>query len=115
MADDRNDLRERDETEGDPDAIELWLRPFVTDSTLWPVLFVAVGAFVSMGVGLISLVWTDRNPFAAVALLAVVLLSIDVAWRQRGEGGSRLLVGLLGALWGLTGLTAAIFAFKGWI
>jgi hypothetical protein len=117
VAEDSKPARDPDSREADPEeqGIDLWLRPFITDSTLWPVLVVAVAAFVSMTVGLITLAWSNRSPLAAAALLGIVWISVDAGYRQRREGGSRLLVGLLVALWALTLCCVAALLWLDWI
>lgn len=87
--------------------MERWVRVFVEDSALWPVLAVAVGIFASFGAALLVLAFEDRNPaaLAGVALLVVLALhGLGGAVRRRRLGtlgGIALAVGvtsLLGAL-----------------
>ena len=83
--------------------LETWLRPFVEDSLLWPVLAVAVGMLATNAAALLVLAARDRSPAAlvAVALLAALGVrgAVSVARRRRlgRVGGVAVAIALLAA------------------
>jgi hypothetical protein len=101
----------------DPDearGVELWLAPFFRDSTLWPVLTVAIAILVLFGAWALLLVFVDRNLFALGAVLAIFWMSVDVVVRSRRGGGSALLLGCVAGFW-LLSTAAAVGAHRsGW-
>jgi len=68
----------------DPEArpADRWLRTFLEDSLLWPVLLAGAGIVVTSGAGVLLLALRGRNPFVWVALLGLVVLSCDVVYRD---------------------------------
>jgi len=83
--------------------LETWLRPFVEDSLLWPVLAVAVGMLATNAAALLVLAARDRSPAAlvAVALLAALGVRGAVSVARRGRlgrvGGVAVAIALLAA------------------
>lgn len=76
---------ERDREDQSPRDFDEWMRSFVRESTLWPVLLAALGSFSTIGAALLVLALGDRNVFAmaAVAVVVVVLGREGVrAWRS---------------------------------
>jgi hypothetical protein len=104
-------------TPSDPDAprgVDLWLVPFFRDSSLWPVLAVAVVIFVVLGAWALLLAVVDRSLFAVGALVLLFWMSVDATIRSRRQGGSRLLVGSIAGFW-LLSIAAAVGARSaGW-
>jgi hypothetical protein len=86
------------------DHVERWLRVFVEDSALWPILVAAVGIFACFGAALLVLAFEDRNlgALVGVALLAALALhGLAGALRRRrlgALGGIALAVALLSLL-----------------
>ena len=108
--DERDERDERDEPRG----VELWLAPFFRDSSLWPVLLVAIAIFVLLGAWALLLVFVDRNLAALGAILLVFWMSVDVWVRSRRGGGSALLLGCVAGFW-LLSIAAAVGArLAGW-
>jgi len=89
--------------------LESFLRPFVSDSTLWPVLAVVLAVFATFFAGALLAALRTRSLFAAAALLALAWLTAaplarDLRARRLSAAG-----GLLLALW----LMAVGIAFLG--
>lgn len=85
--------------------LDAWLGPYLTDSMLWPVTIVA-GVALSLFGATILLLAAQRNPFAVVALLGLVFVTVDglrgtLRRRRLGPGGTLLL-----AVWALAILMA---------
>ncbi len=93
---------------------ELWLAPFFQDSSLWPVLCVAVAIFVVVGAAALLLAFVERNPFAVTALLLLFWISVDAVVRDRRRGRSRLLLGCVTGFWLLSIAAAAGARWAGW-
>lgn len=101
----------------DPDAprgVELWLAPFFRDSTLWPVLAVAIMIFVLFGAWGLLLAVFERNLFALGAMLLVFWMSVDVVIRNRRSGGAKLIVGCIVGFWVLSVVAATGAHRAGW-
>jgi hypothetical protein len=91
-----------------PRSFEDWLRTFLTDSTLWPVLVVAVGCFTALGAGIVAWAVRGRSPAAIAALVVLAGMSTDALLRDRRRHGrlglaSRLVL----LLWALSTVGAA--------
>jgi len=74
---------------------------FLREPSLWPVSAVALASGGAFTAALIVLAAVDRNPFAALALVLVLGMTIDLAWRARRDAAYRsgaLLVGLIWAV-----------------
>jgi hypothetical protein len=65
------------EEQPDPRQLDTWIRPFFSDSTLWPVLVVAFAIFVVFGAALLLLAVRSRSPWAIAALLVLAWMSVD--------------------------------------
>ena len=96
---------------GEPRSLDDWLRQFFTDSTLVPVLLVAVGCFTAIGAGIIAWAVRGRSLAAIAALVLLGGMSLDGVLRDRRRHGrlglaSRCVL----ALWALSA-TAAVAAF----
>lgn len=92
--------------------LDRFLRTYVEDSTLWPVLAVAALILASCGAALLLLALVDRNPFAGAALLVLVWMSGDVL---RGDLRRRRLGATGGVVLGLWALAAAVAAAGAWL
>ncbi len=93
------------EDEREPASLDAWLRSWVSDPTLRPVLIVAVGIVSTLGAALLVLVFGDRNPFAMAALAIVIVVSAQGGFRL-WKSGRRGLLGVLVGIWSLSGLGA---------
>ena len=115
------DPRDREEDSRDPTdpsveeqeerpGIDALLRVLVDETTLWPLLIVLFASGGAFGAALLVLAGVDRNPFAALALLLVLGMTLDIAWRARSRPGLRLVARGIGMLW----ITAAAMATLAW-
>lgn len=86
---------------------------FMSEASLWPVLIVVLGSGGAFGAAMLILAGLDRNPFAAVALLLLAGMSIDVALRARRESHFRNIAKLVGLLWGVAVAFAALAIWTG--
>ena len=94
--------------EREPRRADQWLRPFFTDSTLVPVLIVAIGCFTAIGAGIIAWAVRGRSLAAIAALVLLAGMSADRLlrdWRRNRRLGlvSRCLIGF----WLLSAAAAA--------
>ena len=94
--------------EREPRSLDDWLRQFFTDSTLVPVLLVAVGCFTAIGAGIIAWAVRGRSLAAIAALVLLGGMSLDGVLRDRRRHGrlglaSRCVL----ALWALSAAAAA--------
>jgi hypothetical protein len=83
-----------------------WIRPYLEDSTLWPVLIVLVAVAVTLASAVLLLAIGDRNPFAMAALVGLAWMSGDAVWgdlRHRRLGPT---TGLILSIWVLAGVAA---------
>ena len=99
------------ERAAEPTGPERWIRPFFEDSTLWPVLIVAVGTAVTLGAAMV-LMALRGNPFAVAALLALALMSADIVYRDV-RAGVGLATRAVVILWLLVAISAAIAGWFG--
>ncbi len=83
-----------------------WIRPYFTDSALWPVLFVLVATLVLFGAVVLLLALRERRYFAVAALLVLAWASADGFRSDHRRGGFGIASGLILALWLLSGLVA---------
>ena len=83
-----------------------WLRPYFEDSTLWPILLVAVAIFVSFGAALLLLGVVERRLPALAALAVLLVLSGDLVQRELRARRFGLVSGSVLVLWGLSALAA---------
>jgi hypothetical protein len=91
------------------ESLEAWLRPFLEDSMLWPVLAVAVGVIATNVAPLLVLAFEDRNFIAitAVVLLAALGARGVVAVMRRRRLGP--VGGVVAAIAALAALEAAAY------
>lgn len=91
---------ERSEADGErfPSADQL-IGTFLREASLWPVLAVVIGSGGAFAAALIVLALLDRNPFAAAALLLILGMTVDVAYRARSRPSYRNGALLLGLVW----------------
>jgi hypothetical protein len=107
--------REEPAAADEPRRLEDWIRPFFSDSTLWPVLAVAILSLSSFGAALLLLALGARNYFAIAALVVLAGISVDAIWvdlRRRRLGP---VAGIILALWSVSALAAAVAVAFGWI
>jgi hypothetical protein len=90
----RDGQQEQDAVQG-VGRVDSALGIYLGDSSLWPVLFAALTAFVTLGTWLVWMVAAGRNPFGALALLLLLGMSVDL-WirdlRQRRFGATSRVV-----------------------
>ena len=63
----------KDREDQEPHSFDEWMRDFVREPTLWPVVIAVAGTFSTMGAALLVLALGDRNLFAMAALAIVVV------------------------------------------
>ncbi len=86
--------------------VDHWIRPFLEESTLWPVLIVAVLSFSTLGAAILVVAVDTRSRFAIAGLLILGWLSTVAIWgdlRQRRLGPTG---GVVVVLWLLSALLA---------
>ena len=81
------------------------LQEYVRDSTLWPVLLVAVGIVATIGASVL-LATLGGNLYAAAAGVLLVVGTLDAGWREWRDRGFGVVGGLLVLLWSLSALAA---------
>jgi hypothetical protein len=86
---------------------------FMGEPSLWPVLIVVLGSGGAFGAALLVLSFVDRNPFAAVALLLIGGMTLDLAVRSRRSPKLRNLARLVGLLWLAAGGLAGLAIYTG--
>ena len=93
----------------EPAGIDRWLRPYFEDSTLWPILLVAIAIFVSFGAALILLGVFERRLSALAALALLLVISGDLTLRELRGGRFGLVGGTVLGFWVLS-VGAALLA-----
>jgi hypothetical protein len=94
--------------------LESWIEPYFRDSSLWPVLLVALAIGATLLGSLILLAAVDRQPTAMAALVALVWMSGDATRRQlRARRRLGLVGGSLLSLWALAGAAALAARLSG--
>ena len=88
-------------------ALDRWLSPYFTDSTLFPVVLVAAAVGVTLGSTLLLLAVVERNFFAAAALFVLAGVSVDVVYRDLKRRRFGLLSRIVAGFWALSTLGAA--------
>lgn len=76
------------------------LGTFMGEASLWPVLFVMLASGGAFTAALMILAAVDRNPFAAIALVLILGMTIDVVFRARRHPNYRNGALFLLLLWG---------------
>lgn len=76
------------------------LGTFMGEASLWPVLFVMLASGGAFTAALMILASVDRNPFAAVALVLILGMTVDVVFRARRHPNYRNGALFLLLLWG---------------
>jgi hypothetical protein len=93
---------------GEPRSLDDWLRQFFRDSSLVPVLLVAVGCFTAIGAGVIAWAFVERNLAAIAALVLLAGMTLDTLRRQLRQTRRISLLGrCVVGLWALSALGAA--------
>lgn len=82
----------------EPGRVDEFLRPFLTDSMLWPVALVCVLSIASFGAYLLVRAF-ERNVFAMAALLGVAWMSYDAARDSLRAGRPAVVALLVLTLW----------------
>lgn len=89
------------------DAIELWVLPYFTNSSLWPVLLVVLAALIAFVATALLYAVRDRAPLGIVAsglMIVGTLRAVLWEWKLRGRP---IPIGVtLGLVWGLAAVTA---------
>ncbi len=92
-------MSEDEETPEDFSTFDEMLGSFMAEVSVWPVLTVAIGVAGTFGAALLLLAGIDYNPFAAVALLLIFGMSVDVFVQARRKAVHRNLARLVGLIW----------------
>jgi hypothetical protein len=93
--------------------VEELLRPFFSDSALWPVLVVLFAALTTFGAALLLLALKARSAYAIAALVVILGVSLDALrgpLRRRRFG---IAGGSIVAFWLLSALLAGLAAHQG--
>ncbi|UCE87586.1 MAG: hypothetical protein JSU66_07690 [Deltaproteobacteria bacterium] len=98
--------RETPATYEEPRRLEDWIRPLFTDSTLWPLLIVAILSLVTFGSAILLLAIRTRNHFALAALVILAWLSADASRSDLRRRRLGPVSGLILAVWSTAGLVA---------
>ncbi len=96
--------------EDDPRGVDLWIMPYIEDSTLRPVLIVVMAHVVAFASPVVLLAVRDRSPgpiFATLILLGLTARGFRFEKNARGKFGA--ISWILVATWIFTGI-AAYFA-----
>lgn len=88
----------------DPDddrlpSVDALIGTFMREAALWPVLAVVIGSGGAFTAALIVLAAVDRNPFAALALVLILGMTVDVGLRARSRPSYRNGAWLLALIW----------------
>jgi hypothetical protein len=102
------------ERQDEPHGTDLWLAPFFRDSTLWPVLVTAAGAFTALGAWSLLVAFVEHNPFGVAAVLVLLWITVDAGIRYRRSPGSRYLIASIAAFWTLSIGAAVGVRWLGW-
>ena len=86
---------------------------FMGEASLWPVLAVVVGSGGAFAAMMLILALVDRNPFAGVALILVLGMTVDVLFRARRRTGYRNGARLLLLVWGMGIAFAGLAVWSG--
>lgn len=99
------------EEDTEPHGIDLWIRPFFQDSTLWPVLAVLVICLSTIGGTVLLAALKSQNLFALAALVLLIWMSGDIVIRARRNHTNQLLAWCILALW-LGSVAAAVIGIS---
>jgi hypothetical protein len=100
MGDDEHLPEEPQEESSDEfPSIDELLGSFMSETSLWPVLIVAIASGGAFGAAMLVLTGIDHNPFAAAALLLVLGMSIDVFIQARRKAIYRNIAKMIGLVW----------------
>ena len=83
------------------------------DTSLWPLLIVAVTVAGTLGAAMLILVGIDHNPFAAAALLLVLGMSVDIFIQSRKKPNYRSIAKIIGVVWSAAIGLAALAIWTG--
>lgn len=105
--------RDGDEAEGGLAQVDRFLRPLLSDSTLWPVLIVVLAILATFFASVVLVAWRRQSLFAVAALLGLVWLTVeplrgDLRRRRLGPTSALLL-----ALWALVAAIVVVGARSG--
>ncbi len=99
---DEEDEKEPDRRDGDDDefpTLDELIGTFLGETSLLPIVIVVLGSGGAFGAGLLILTATDRNPFAAAALVLIAGMTVDISLRARTEPNFRNIALLIGMVW----------------
>lgn len=99
---------------GEPRRLADHLLEYVRDSTLWPVLLVAVAIFVTLLAAVLLAALRQRNLFAVTALVVLAGVSADAVARELRRGAARVVTSMLAGLWALAIAAALVAIGLGW-
>ncbi len=95
--------------------VDHWIRPFLEDSALWPVLIVAILSFSTFGAAILVVAVDTRSRFAIAGLLILGWMSTVAIWgdlrvRRLGPTG-----GIVVVLWLLSASLALAASSLGFV
>lgn len=80
-------------------SLDEFLGNFMQETSLWPMLFVAIASGGAFGTAMMVLTGIDRNPFAAMALWLILGITIDVFIQSRRKPSYRNAAKIIGSIW----------------
>ncbi len=83
------------------------------ETSLLPLLIVAVAVAGTVGAAMLILVGIDHNPFAAAALLLVLGMSVDGFIQSRKKPKYRSIAKIIGVVWSASIALAALAIWTG--
>jgi hypothetical protein len=90
---------EEEESPEDFPSVDALIGNFMSETSLWPVLTVAIGSAGALGAAMLILTVVDRNPFAGAALLLVFGMSVDLFIQGRRKTAYRHIARFVGLIW----------------
>lgn len=94
-------------------SVDQLIGTFMREASLWPVLAVVLGSGGAFAAMMLILALVDRNPFAVVALLLVLGMTVDVLFRARRRPSYRNGARLLLLVWGVGLAFAGLAVWSG--
>ena len=100
----------------DPRGVDMWVMPYLRDSTLWPVLFVMAAAVVAFVAPVMVYAFRDRQlrSFPALGVLAFLTFKI-IRWEIRERESFGAISRLIVILWGAAAIAAYLAGQRGFL
>jgi hypothetical protein len=79
-----SDLQLAEETPSSPwpEAVDKWVIPYLSDSTLWPVLVALIGHVVALLALIVLAAWRRPMPIAGFGCFVILAISCRVVWTE---------------------------------